>query len=109
MEVKSYEPTDITDIKRDYIKRIDILEKEHKNFKRRISIIFNLFIPGLGFLIYGEGLLKGLVSFVLFYGYLYFHYKAVVPNTDFSFALFYLFPAVIIWFSSTILLSALSD
>ena len=39
-------------LKRDFYKEIDELKMKHRSFKKRINIISNLFIPGMGFLIY---------------------------------------------------------
>lgn len=52
--------------KRELKKEIAILRKEQKSFKRRVSTIANLLIPGVGFVVYGSSYLTGLISFVLF-------------------------------------------
>ena len=48
---------------------IDNLKREQKTFKRRISVIANLLIPVIGFILYDSGILKGLISFILFLSY----------------------------------------
>jgi len=74
------ERNELRELKRELLKEIDVLIREHKSFKRRISVIANLFIPGLGFVIYGSSYLKGFVSFALFVLYNLFYFKMISPH-----------------------------
>lgn len=95
--------------KRELYKEIEQLKRDHKGFKRRVSIFANIFIPGIGFAVYGSGLLKGLISFVLFTSYNLLFFNKILPNTDLGVAIFYYVPAVVIWIASVIMVSSLDD
>lgn len=93
----------LSDVKKELYAKFDKLERNYSNLKRTICILFNLLIPGLGFLIYGKELIKGLITFVLFYGYIILHITYIAPLTDLAIAVFYLLPALIIWITSAIM------
>jgi len=42
------------------------LQRQLDSFKTRTGVIANLFVPGLGYLVKGKGLIKGIVSFILY-------------------------------------------
>jgi len=44
------ENEELRELKRELNKEINGLKREYKSFKRRISTIANLFIPGIGFM-----------------------------------------------------------
>lgn len=94
------------ELKREIYKEIDELKRQHRAFKKRVSILANLLIPGIGFMVYGNSWLKGLVSFVLFvlYNVLFFNY--ILPITDAGFAVIYYIPAIAIWFVSTVMVAS---
>ena len=54
------------ELKRELLKEMDDLRREYASFKRRISIIANMLIPGIGFILYDGSYLKGIATFVLF-------------------------------------------
>jgi hypothetical protein len=97
-------------LKREFYKEIDELKRKHQSFKKRISVISNLFIPGIGFLIFGDSYLKGVVSFILFflYNYLYFD-KILLLTGEMFFSVLYYTPAIAIWLVSTVMVSGLDD
>ncbi|MBM7571331.1 hypothetical protein [Aquibacillus albus] len=97
-------------LKRELNNEITILKSEQKLFKRRVSTIANLLVPGIGFVLYGSSYLKALISFVLFvlYNYLYFN-KLSPLISETSVAILYYTPAVIIWFVSAIMVASLDD
>lgn len=97
----------LRELKGDFYKEIDELKRKHHSFKLRTSVIFNLFIPGIGFVLYGSSYLKGLISFVLFISYNYLFFNKIINNTDVEFI--YYIPAVVIWLVSTIMVSSLDD
>lgn len=99
----------LREIKRELYKEIDILKRKHLSFKKRISIIMNLLIPGFGFFIYGEALFKGVITFILFFAYNYLFFNTIVKLTDISISILFYIPAVIIWLVSTLMVSALGD
>jgi hypothetical protein len=91
--------------KREVNKQVDELKSEQKAFKRRVSIIANLLIPGIGFIIYGSSYLKGLLSFFLFTAYNFFFFSQILNNTDLGAVVLYYLPALVIWIGSTIMVS----
>ncbi|SHH12568.1 hypothetical protein [Clostridium grantii] len=103
------EEKNLVTLRREFKAEIEKLERNHLRFKRMICVIFNLIIPGLGFLIFGKDFLKGLISFILFFGFIYLHIKYILPNTDFSIAVIYFIPALIIWIISALVVSNLED
>jgi len=98
------------EFKREMLKEIDGLRREYKSFKSRISTISNMFIPGIGFIIYGSSYLKGIITFVLFalYNLLYF-YKISPDLGEISIKIIYYIPAIIIWIVSTVMVGGLDD
>ncbi|WP_096187367.1 hypothetical protein [Evansella halocellulosilytica] len=96
--------------KRELKKEIAILRKEQKSFKRRVSTIANLLIPGVGFVVYGSSYLTGLISFVLFIAYNYFYFNKLTPSIgELAVAIIYYIPALIICIVSTIMVLSLED
>lgn len=95
--------------KRELLKEMDQLKREYKAYKRRASVIANLFIPGIGFVIYGSSYLKGLVSFVLYLLYNLLFFIKILPNTDIGIAVIYYIPALIILVASTAMVAGLDD
>lgn len=90
------------------LKEIDALGREHKSFKKRISFIANLFIPGIGFFIYGKSYLRGIISFVLFSAYNLLYFLKILPYYgDFNF-LHYM-PALVVWFVSVFMVARMDD
>ncbi|MCD8502013.1 MAG: hypothetical protein LRY71_10470 [Bacillaceae bacterium] len=100
---------ELEECKRELYKEIDQLKRQQKAFKLRVSIIVNLFIPGMGFVVYGPSLLKGLISFILFASYNLLFFNKILPNTDFGIAIVYYIPAIVIWITSTIIVSSIDD
>lgn len=88
---------------------IDNIKRNQKAFQRRISVIANLFIPGIGFILYGSGILKGLISFILFLSYNLLFFNVILNNTDIGGAVLYYVPAVVIWIVSAIMVSSLDE
>lgn len=101
------ESKELQEVKREFLKEMDTLKRDYQSFKRRASVIANLFIPGLGFVLFGSEMLKGLISFVLYFGYLTFFFKIINPSTDIGWL--YFIPAIIICIVSTAIVSGLSD
>ena len=101
---------EIRELKREMLKEIDSLRREYKSLKNRISVIANMLIPGIGFIIYGSSYLKGIITFALFplYNLLYF-YK-ILPNLgEIFFKILYYIPAIVIWIVSTVMVGGLDD
>ncbi|NLH96752.1 MAG: hypothetical protein GX477_05370, partial [Clostridiaceae bacterium] len=90
---------ELQDLKRELLKEIDVLAREHKSFKKRISLIANFFIPGIGFFIYGKSFLQGLITFVLFEAYNLLYFLKILPGLGELKFLYYM-PAIVIWFVS---------
>lgn len=99
----------LRELKRDMYKEIDELKKKHHSFKKRISIISNLLIPGMGFVVYGSSYLKGLISFVLFISYNLLFFNKILNNTDTSIAIIYYTPALVIWIVSVAMVASLDE
>ena len=99
----------LRELKKDIYKEIDELKREHYSFKKRISVISNLFIPGIGFVVYGRSYLKGLILFVLFISYNLLYFNKILNNTDASIAIIYYIPAVVIWIVSVAMVASLDD
>ena len=97
------------ELKRDIYKEIDKLKREHCAFKKRISVISNLFIPGIGFFVYGKSYIKGLISFVLFFSCNILFFNKILTNTDAGIAVIYYIPAVVIWIASAAMVASLDD
>jgi hypothetical protein len=95
--------------KREINKQVDELKSEQKAFKRRVSIIANLLVPGIGFIIFGSSYLKGLLSFILFSAYNFFFFSQILNNTDLGVGALYYLPALVIWVGSTIMVAGLDD
>ena len=97
-------------LKRELYNEITFLKNEQKSFKRRVSTIANLFIPGIGFILYGSSYLKGLILFLLFVSYNYFYFNKLSPLIDETgVVIIYYAPAVIIWSVSTIMVASSDD
>ncbi|GGM20887.1 hypothetical protein GCM10011351_03420 [Paraliobacillus quinghaiensis] len=97
-------------LKRELNNKITILQSEQKSFKRRVSIIANLILPGIGFILYNNSYLKALISFVLFVSYNYLYFIKLSPLIgEMSIAILYYIPALIIWFVSAIMVASLDD
>ena len=104
------ERNELRELKRELLKEIDVLIREHKSFKRRISVIANLFIPGLGFVIYGSSYLKGIITFALFTLYNLLYFYKILPNLgEIFFKILYYIPAIVIWIVSTVMVGGLDD
>jgi len=56
------ENEELGELKREMLKEFDGLRHEYKSFKRRTGVIANIFIPGIGFILYGSSYLKVLLS-----------------------------------------------
>lgn len=97
----------LREIKREMYQEIDELKREYLAFKKRISVLANLFIPGIGFVVCGSSWLKGLVSFVLFVLYNVLYFNVILPATDTVIAVIYYVPAVLIWIASAVLVASL--
>jgi hypothetical protein len=95
--------------KREVNKQVEELKSEQKAFKRRVSIIANLLVPGIGFIIYGSSYLKGLLTFILLSAYNFFFFSQILNNTDLGVAVLYYLPALVIWIGSTFMVSSLDD
>lgn len=90
------------ELKREILKEMDDLRREYTAFKGRISVIANMFIPGIGFILHDGSYLKGIDVFALFilYNLLYFH--RVLPNVGgIAIKIIYYIPAIVIWIVST--------
>jgi len=100
----------LRELKTDFYKEIDELKRKHKSFKRRISVTSNLFIPGIGFLIYGQSFLKGFITIMLFFLYNYLYFSQLLPLLgEITFKVLYYLPAIIIWLVSTVMVSGLDE
>jgi hypothetical protein len=100
----------LRELKTDFYKEIDELKRKHQSLKKRISVISNLFIPGIGFLIYGVSYLKGFISLSLFILYNYLYFNKILPLTgEMFFSVLYYIPAIVIWLVSTVIVSGLDD
>jgi len=90
------------ELKRELLKEMDDLRREYASFKRRISIIANMLIPGIGFILYDGSYLKGIATFVLFNLYNLLYFNILLPDLgEFSFKIIYYIPAIVIWIVST--------
>ncbi|PAE30727.1 hypothetical protein D1B32_07390 [Oceanobacillus profundus] len=97
-------------LKRELHKEIIVLKNEQKSFKRRVSTIANIIIPGIGFVFYGSSFLKALIFFLLFFSYNIIYFNNLYPLIGgIGIAIIYYIPAVIIWFVSTIMVASLDD
>lgn len=94
---------------REYSVKLDQLQRKHLNFKRRVCIFLNIIVPGLGYFMFGAGYGKGIISFVLFYGYSLIYHFYILQLTDMGGAVIYAIPAVVVWMASTIGVGGLED
>lgn len=92
------------DLRKELYKGLHILRVEQNDFKKRISVIANLFIPGIGFFIYGKSVLKGIISIVLFF-FASVYLRFGMYETEFMFYI----PAIIIYIVSTAMVASLKD
>ncbi|HEY8348649.1 MAG TPA: hypothetical protein VIM13_02290 [Clostridia bacterium] len=99
---------ELQELKRELLKEIDALRREHKSFEKRISFIANLFIPGMGFFIYGESYFRGIISFVLFSAYNLLYFLKILPYYG-GFNFLHYMPAVVVWFMSTFMVARMGD
>lgn len=99
---------ELQELKRELLKEIDVLAREHKSFKKRISLIANFFIPGIGFFIYGKSFLQGLITFVLFTAYNLLYFLKILPDIGDLLMLYYM-PAIAIWFVSLLMVARLDE
>lgn len=99
---------ELQDLKRELLKEIDALGREHESFKKRISLIANIFIPGIGFFIYGKSYLQGIITFVLFEAYNLLYFLKILPGLGELKFLYYM-PAIVIWFVSLFMVARLDD
>jgi len=84
------ENEELRELKREMLKDIDGLRREYKSFKRRICTIANLFIPGIGFILYGSSYLKGFISFIIFITYNLLYFYKIAPNLGEAVFLYYI-------------------
>lgn len=92
----------------DLISEINQLKKEFRAFKRRLSVIANILIPGAGFLISGKSYLKGVIVFISYYAYIFIFIPPALSGGLLStLALF--IPALIINLYSTTLVASFKD
>ena len=96
-------------LKREYSVRLDQIERKHLNFKRRVCLFLNLFVPGFGYFIFGAGYLKGVLSLSLFYGYGLFFQHYLVPMTDLGVTVIYSIPLAGVWIASAIGVGGLEE
>lgn len=89
--------------------QLEELQRQHRSFKKRISVIINLLIPGIGFFVYGSAYWKGLITLVLFIAYNFLFFNNIVEHTDPGIAVLYYMPAVIIWIASIVMVAILDD
>jgi len=100
----------LRELKREMLKEIDSLKREYTSFKRRISVIANIFVPGIGFFLYGRSYVKGIVTLFLFVLYNLFYRYIIMPNLgDTFFYILCYIPAIIIWIASTSMVGDLND
>ncbi|QQE78391.1 hypothetical protein [Alicyclobacillus sp. SO9] len=97
----------VSELKKELYAELDELSRKHRSFKLRTSVVTNLLMPGLGFFVYGQSYVKGLISLVIFWGYFWFFVKDIVPNTDAGVAVFYFIPTVVIWIVSAVMVAYL--
>lgn len=104
------EQEELKQAKEELYKEILVLQNDQKSFKRRVSTIANMLVPGIGFIVYGRSVMKALIVFLLFisYNHVYFHYLYPVAGGTGIVILFYL-PAVFIWLISTFMVASLDD
>jgi len=101
---------EIRELKREMLKEIDSLRREYKSLKNRISVIANMLIPGIGFIIYGSSYLKGIITFALFTLYNLLYFYKILPNLgEIFFKILYYIPAIVIWIVSTVMVGGLDD
>lgn len=93
----------LTEDNRELYKEIKLLEKEQRKFRRRISAVLNMFVPGLGFFIYNGNIIKAVVTFGIYSSYIYCFARYIYPMTDIQW--FYSIPIGIIWLVSTIMVA----
>lgn len=104
------ENMELREIKRELYKEIDELKREHKAFKKRVSVLSNLIVPGIGFLVYGSSFLKGFISFILFVAYNLVYFNKLLPLIgEVGIAVLYYIPAIVIWFVSAVMVAGLDD
>ncbi|MFD2629246.1 hypothetical protein [Oceanobacillus kapialis] len=94
--------------KRALLEEIDKLRKVNHAFRIRASIIANIFLPGIGFLIFGKGYITGILTLIVFVTYNFFF---LLP---FNWELFpdnflVLIPGLLIIFFSSIAVGSLED
>lgn len=99
----------LAELKREFYKDIDELRRKQQAFRRRVSVIANLFLPGIGFFIYGSSYLRGLIVFILFSTYNFYFFDSIVNLTDTPISVVYYTPALAIWIASTIMVAGLED
>lgn len=100
----------LRELKREISKDIEAIKQEHRSFKRRVSVISNLFIPGIGFIIYGSAYLKGWISLALFILYNLLYFTSISPSLgELSFRILYYIPAIAVWIISTVMVGSLDD
>ncbi|GGA80475.1 hypothetical protein [Ornithinibacillus halotolerans] len=97
-------------LKREMSSELIQLQLEQKAFKRRVSTTANLFVPGIGFILYNGSILKGLITLLLFvlYNFIYFNNEVYSMGDWFLTFVFYV-PAIAIWLVSTIMVASLDD
>lgn len=101
------EEAEFGELRKELYKEIDALKRTSLSFKSRVSVIANLIMPGLGFFVYGQAYLQGVISMGLYILYNILFFYKILPNTDV--ALVYYVPAVVIWVVSTVMVSGLDD
>jgi len=98
---------EIAELRKSMSKRMNKLQNDYYKLKRKVSIIVNLIFPGLGFWILDDGKAKGIITFIMYYGYLLVFlfnnlYKLEQPKMILS-----LIPFIIINLVSTYVVSEL--
>jgi hypothetical protein len=101
---------ELHELKREMLKDIDNLKREYKSFKRSVAVIANMFIPGIGFILYGSSYLKGIITFILFALYNLVYFLFISPNVGgSSIQVLCYIPAIAVWYVSIAMVGRLDD
>jgi len=96
--------------RRQISREMEALRQEVRSFKKRLALLVNLVVPGLGFILYGRSYGKGLVCTVFAVSYAILYGWKILPNTGgIGIQALYASPLLAVWGISLAMVAGLEE